>query len=131
MNIGADLYVAEFANDTRNYRNAETGQPVSDTLNTFLNSSYPLHILYWLNSNFRVHPDFAVLHHYDGRFTFLDLTTEQTDTVTDVALTYDDSIRITDMFLTPDGILLNLETQAERDCYIYYLPYAYLEYLKS
>ena len=131
VNIGADLYVAEFANDTRNYRNAETGQPVSDTLNTFLNSSYPLHILYWLNSNFRVHPDFAVLHHYDGRFTFLDLTTEQTDTVTDVALTYDDSIRITDMFLTPDGILLNLETQAERDCYIYYLPYAYLKYLRS
>ena len=131
VNIGADLYVAEFANDTRNYRNAETGQPVSDTLNTFLNSSYPLHILYWLNSNFRVHPDFAVLHHYDGRFTFLDLTTEQTDTVTDVALAYDDSIRITDMFLTPDGILLNLETQAERNCYIYYLPYAYLEYLRS
>ena len=131
VNIGADLYVAEFANDTRNYRNAETGQPVSDTLNTFLNSSYPLHILYWRNSNFRVHPDFAVLHHYDGRFTFLDLTTEHTDTITDVALTYDDSIRITDMFLTPDGILLNLETQAERDCYIYYLPYAYLEYLRS
>ncbi len=131
VNIGADLYVAEFANDTRNYRNAETGQPVSDTLNTFLNSSYPLHILYWRNSNFRVHPDFAVLHHYDGQFTFLDLTTEQTDTVTDVALTYDDSIRITDMFLAPDGILLNLETQAERDCYIYYLPYAYLEYLRS
>ena len=131
VNIGADIYIAEFANDARNYRNAETGQPVSDTLNTFLNSSYPLHILYWLNSNFRVHPDFAVLHHYDGRFTFLDLTTEQTDTVTDVALAYDDSIRITDMFLTPDGILLNLETQAERDCYIYYLPYAYLEYLRS
>lgn len=131
VNIGADIYIAEFANDARNYRNAETGQPVSDTLNTFLNSSYPLHILYWLNSNFRVHPDFAVLHHYDGRFTFLDLTTEQTDTVTDVALAYDDSIRITDMFLTPDGILLNLETRAERNCYIYYLPYAYLEYLRS
>ena len=131
VNIGADIYIAEFANDARNYRNAETGQPVSDTLNTFLNSSYPLHILYWRNSNFRVHPDFAVLHHYDGRFTFLDLTTEQTDTVTDVALAYDDSIRITDMFLTPDGILLNLETRAERNCYIYYLPYAYLEYLRS
>jgi len=26
---------------------------------------------------------------------------------------------------------LNLETQAERDCYIYYLPYDYLEYLRT
>lgn len=131
VNIGTDLYIAAFANDTKNYRKAETGETVSDTLNAFLNSSSPLHILYWLNSALRVGHDFAVINHYDGRFTFLDLTTEQTDTVIDPALTYDDSIHITEMFLAPDGILLNLQTRTERNCYIYYLPYAYLEYLKS
>ena len=131
VNIGTDLYIAEFANDTKNYRKAETGETVSDTLNAFLNSSSPLHILYWLNSALRVGHDFAVMNHYDGRFTFLDLTTEQTDTVIDPALTYDDSIHITEMFLAPDGILLNLQTRTVGNCYIYYLPYAYLEYLKS
>ena len=131
INIGADVYLAESVNGEKQYYHAETGTAASDALNTLLTAYDSFYLALSMEPHMLMHDGLVYQNNHGGHFTIYDTRSDQLYRMIDTALTYEGSVFIKDMFLTPDGILLNLETQAERDCYIYYLPYAYLEYLRS
>ena len=131
INIGADVYLAESVNGEKQYYHAETGTAASDALNTLLTAYDSFYLALGMEPHMLMHDGLVYQNNHGGHFTIYDTRSDQLYRMIDTALTYEGSVFIKNMFLTPDGILLNLETQAERDCYIYYLPYAYLEYLRS
>ena len=131
INIGADVYLAESVNGEKQYYHAETGTAASDALNTLLTAYDSFYLALSMEPHMQMHNGIVYQNNHGGHFTIYDTRSDQLYRMIDTALTYEGSVFITDMFLTPDGILLNLETWAERDCYIYYLPYEYLEYLRT
>ena len=131
INIGADVYLAESVNGEKQYYHAETGTAVSDALNTLLTAYDSFYLALGMEPHMLMHDGLVYQNNHGGHFTIYDTRSDQLYRMIDTALTYEGSVFIKNMFLTPNGILLNLETQAERNCYIYYLPYAYLEYLRS
>jgi len=130
--IGSDVYYAEYDGEGFVYRNTETEQPASDALNEFLkryhDGQYPF-----------VFPpieqiDNAIVYtRVDNdtlSFTFFDITTEQSHTVLIPCLDFE-SIRYQGLYFVKDGILLQLRHAETSYYYICYLPYEYLEYLRT
>jgi hypothetical protein len=130
--IGSSVYYAEKDGTEVVYRNTETGQPASGALNDFLkryqNEQYP-----------RVFPPIKqidntiVAERKTGdtfSISFFDITTEQTHTVSIPCLDFE-NFWYQGLYFVKDGILLNLRHPETGYYYTCYLPYSYLEFLKS
>ena len=133
INIGTDVYLAESTDNKKTYYHADTGKAATEAQNALLTDydSYYIVFSQTMHQHMQMHNGIVYQNNHGGHFSIYDTRSDRLYRMIDTALTYEGSVFITDMFLTPDGILLNLETQAERDCYIYYLPYDYLEYLRT
>jgi len=133
INIGTDVYLAKSTDNKKTYYHADTGKAATEAQNALLTDydSYYIVFSQTMHQHMQMHNGIVYQNNHGGHFTIYDTRSDRLYRIIDTALMYEGSVFIKDMFLTPDGILLNLETQAERDCYIYYLPYDYLEYLRT
>ncbi len=133
INIGTDVYLAKSTDNKKTYYHADTGKAATEAQNALLTDydSYYIVFSQTMHQHMQMHNGIVYQNNHGGHFTIYDTRSDRLYRMIDTALTYEGSVFITDMFLTPDGILLNLETQTERDYYIYYLPYEYLEYLRT
>lgn len=130
--VGSSVYYAEYDGTEFAFHNTETGQPASGALNDFLKRYQDGQYPYVFPPIKQIDNTIVAERKTSDTFSisFFDITTEQTHTVSIPCLDFE-NFWYQGLYFVKDGILLNLRHPETGYYYTCYLPYSYLEFLKS